>query len=154
MIEVYTDKHNTITAFDAIDKGVFTKMKKESPQDYLHLRNSAVRYFRAKEAFDMEDFLDNAIGDYHPFNPGLKIDTLKNTIRELPKTKKFDAKFSIIREEVKAKFLNKIPLTTQIDLHLKEDINNMENVITAELGKDGTKYVNSNCSFSSFSIKD
>lgn len=43
--EVYTNKHNTITAFDAIDKGVFTKMKKDFPQDYVYLRNSTVRYF-------------------------------------------------------------------------------------------------------------
>jgi hypothetical protein len=141
LTEVYTDKHNTTTAFEAIDKGVFTKMKKDSPQDYVYLRNSAVRYFRAKETFDMQDFLDNAIGDYQPYSEKLSVQTLKKTIQELPKTKKFDEKFSIVREEIKAKFLNKISLTTQIELHLKEDIPNIENIITAEEDEDGTKFV-------------
>lgn len=141
LVEVYTDKHNTTTAFDAIDKGVFTKMKKESPQDYVHLRNSVVRYFRAKEIFDMEDFLENAIGDYQPYNQKVNIEKLKDSIKELAQTKKFDERFSIIREEIKAKFLSKIPLTSQIDLHLKEDITNIDNVIKAVKGKDGIKYV-------------
>jgi len=139
--EVYTDKHNTITAFDAIDKGVFTKMKKDFPQDYIYLRNSTVRYFRANKDFDMNSYISDAIGDYHPFNPSFKVQDLKDTIRELPRKKKFDEKFNIIREEIKAKFLNKISLTSQIDLHLKEDIENINSVITAEKGKDGTKYI-------------
>lgn len=141
LTEVYTDKHNTTTAFEAIDKSVFTKIKKEFPQDYVYLRNSAVRYFRANENFEMQDFIYNAIGDYQPYNEKLNVQTLKKTIQELPKTKKFDEKFSIIREEIKAKFLNKIPLTPQIDLHLKEDIQNLESVITAEEDNDGTKFV-------------
>lgn len=141
LTEVYTDKHNTITAFEAIDKGVFTKMKKDAPQDYIHLRNSAVRYFRANAGFDMQNFLDTAIGNYEPYSEKLKIEALKNSIKELPKTKKFDEQFSIVKEHVTARFLNKIPLTTQIDLYLKEDIINIENVITAEQDKDGAKYV-------------
>ena len=141
LTEVYTDKHNTITAFEAIDKGVLTKMKKDAPQDYIHLRNSMVRYFRAHDAFDMQDFLDNAIGDYEPYSGKLKVDTVKNSIKELSKTKKFDEQFNIVKEHVTARFLNKIQLTKQIDLHLKEDINDIDNVITAEEGKDGTKYV-------------
>lgn len=139
--EVYTDKHNTTTAFDAIDKSVFTKMKKESPQDYVYLRNSAVRYFRAKEDFDMQDFLDNAIGDYQPYSEKVDVKELKRKIQELPESKKFDERFSIVREEIKAKFINRIPLTPQIDLHLKEDVFNIENIITAEQDPDGTKFV-------------
>ncbi|RZK26244.1 MAG: hypothetical protein EOO43_03375 [Flavobacterium sp.] len=139
--EVYTDKHNTNTAFDAIDKTVFTKMKKESPQDYVYLRNSAVRYFRAKEDFEMQDFLDNAIGDYQPYSQKVNVQELKKKIQELPKTKKFDERFSIVREEIKAKFINRIPLTPQIELHLKEDVLNIESIITAEQDQDGTKFV-------------
>lgn len=141
LTEVYTDKHNTITAFYAIDKGVFTKMKKESPQDYVYLRNSVVRYFRANQTFDMNDFIQTAIGDYKPYDPKLKVDTLKDSIRSLPKQRKFDEKFTILKEEVKAKFVNKISLTAQIELHLKEDIDKIEKVITTEVGKAGERYV-------------
>lgn len=141
LTEVYTDKHNTVTAFNALDKEVFTKMKKKHPQDYMNLRNSMVRYFRANEAFDMEDFLTNAIGDYKPYDPELKITELKKTIKALPESKKFDEKFSILRKEVTAKFLNKVPLTPQIDLHIKEDIPNLEKIITTEIDAVGTKYV-------------
>jgi hypothetical protein len=141
LTEVYTDKHNTTTAFNAMDKEVFTKMKKKHPQDYMHLRNSMVRYFRANEDFDMKDFLDNAIGDYKPYDQELKVVQLKEIIKTLPATKKFDEKFSILREEVTARFLNKVPLTAQIDLHIKEDVPNIEKIITTETDQDGTKYV-------------
>ncbi len=139
--EIYDDKHNTKTAFEALDHAIFNKIKNDHPQDYVYLRNSTVRYFRANSAFEMNDYLDNGIGDYQPFDPALNIVELKNKIRKLPETKKFDNQFNILRDQVKAKFINRIPLTTQIDLVLKEDIINLENVISAEEEADGTKYV-------------
>jgi len=89
----------------------------------------------------MQDFLDNSIGDYTPYDSTLDIEDLKSKIKELPSKKRapFDNQFNIIRTKVKANFISKVRLTSEIDLHIKEDF--PENTIVAELGKDGEKYV-------------
>jgi len=141
LTKVHTDEDNTERAFTAIDKAIFTKIKKDHPQDYTYLRNSTVRYFRSNDRFEMQDFLDNSIGDYTPYDSTLDIEDLKSKIKELPSKKRapFDNQFNIIRTKVKANFISKVRLTSEIDLHIKEDF--PENTIVAELGKDGEKYV-------------
>lgn len=143
LTKVYTDEDNTHNAFDTIDKGIIGKLKKEFPQDYMHLSNSNVHYFRATEEFDIEDYISNAIGDYVPFDNKLNIVDLKNKIRELPTTSKmpFDSKFSIVKSAVTKRFIKDIPLTEQIELHFKTDVPNLQTIVTAEEGDDGTKYV-------------
>ncbi|MFT3885629.1 MAG: nucleoid-associated protein [Flavobacteriales bacterium] len=142
--KVHSDEDNTENAFEAIDKGVMNKLKKEHPQDYLPLRNSLVRYFRSKDSFDMNEFLDEAIGNYTPYDERLDIGALKNVIRSLPKKnpkKVFDEKFTIAKERVRARFLNTISLTPDIDLKLHRDIPDLENVVSAVQDSDGSKYV-------------
>lgn len=143
LTKVYSDEDNTENAFEAIDKGIFTKLKKKHPQDYLHLRNSTVRYFRANDNFDMQEYLDTATGNYTPFDSNLDVAEIKTQIRQLPSKPRtpFDEQFTIVKAKIRAKFLNTIPLTSQIDLHLKEDIPNLETIITAEKDADGTRYV-------------
>nr|WP_315172063.1 hypothetical protein [uncultured Flavobacterium sp.] len=137
---IITDEDNTENAFGAIDKVITNNIKEKYPQDYTHIRNSVVRYFRATERFEMQHFLDNAIGDYLPENSALNIEDIKSKIKELPAKKRapFDNQFNIIKEKVKAKFLNKIKLTPEIDLNIKGDY--ADNTIVAEI-KDGEKYI-------------
>jgi len=140
---VYSDEDNTENAFDAIDKNIFNKLKKEFPQDYTFLRNSTVRYFRAKDSFNMQDYLDEGLGEYKPYNEKLNIHDLKEKIKKLPTESKnpFDEQFNIVKDKIKARFINKIHLTHQIDLVLKEDIFDLKSVVTAWKDTDGTKYV-------------
>lgn len=137
---IITDEDNTENAFGAIDNVITKNIKEKYPQDYTHIRNSVVRYFRATERFEMQHFLDNAIGNYLPENHDLDVDGIKSKIKELPAKKRapFDNQFNIIKEKVKAKFLNKIKLTPEIDLNIKGDY--ADNTIIAEI-KDGEKYI-------------
>lgn len=140
LTEIYNDTYNTKSAFQAIDVGVFNKIKEKHPQDYVHLRNSTVRYFRAEPAFEMENFIANAIGAYSPLDDKLDVDGLKTQIRNLPTKRKFDPQFNIIKSEITARFKSNIALTPQIDLVIKEDID-LEGTISAEQDIDGSKYV-------------
>ncbi|WP_019038349.1 nucleoid-associated protein [Psychroflexus tropicus] len=139
--KVFTDEYNTEKAFNAIDKSVFNGIKKKHPQDYTYLRNSTVRYFRSNDRFEMNDFLDNGIGNYEPYDNELNINEVKDKIRELPTKKRspFDNQFNIIKEKVTARFKSTVILTEQIDLQIKQDI--PEDVIFAHEDPDGTKYV-------------
>lgn len=138
--KLITDEDNTLNAFEALDKGIFQKIKKDFPEDYQYLRNSAVRYFRSNEVFEMQDFLDNAIGNYDPVKENLSIVDLKNNIRELPNRikKKFDNQFNIIREKVTAKFIRNYSLTPEIELRIKSDYPD-GTIVSEEI--NGIKYV-------------
>lgn len=143
LTKVHSDEDNTENAFDAITKNVIDKLKKDYPEDYMHLRNATVMYFRAKEDFEMNDYLDNHIGDYTPFDSKLNMNDLKDKIRKLPTTakKQFDEKFSIVKKKIKARFLKRIELTSQIELHIKEAIPDIKNVIRAFEDDQGSKWV-------------
>ena len=88
LIKVHSDEDNTQNAFDAIDKGVLVKLRKQYPQDYMHLSNSNIRYFRANNTFDMNEYIEDVFGNYEPFDDNLKMDKLKSEIRELPNKSK------------------------------------------------------------------
>lgn len=143
LTKVHSDEDNTQNAFDAIDKGVLVKLKKKHPQDYMHLSNSNVRYFRAKDNFDMNEFIAEVFDGYEPFDKRLDIEDVKQKIRNLSSNtrKPFDEQFSIVKKQIKKRFIKDIPLTAQIELHFKEEVPNLESVVTAEQGPDGTKYV-------------
>lgn len=143
LTKVHSDEDNTKNAFDAIEKGVLVKIRKDYPQDYMHLSNGSVSYFRKQANFDMDEYIETVFGNYLPFNETLKIETLKNKIRELPNNNRnqFDLQFPIIHKEIKKRFIKDIPLTPQIELHFKEEIPDLKNVVTALIEKDGTKYV-------------
>ncbi|REA56145.1 hypothetical protein DSL64_27375 [Dyadobacter luteus] len=100
-----------------------------------------VKYFRSNERFEIHDFLDNSIGNYTPYDTNLNIPDLKEKIRALPSKPRspFDNQFNIIKEKVKARFLNKVKLTPEIDLHIKGYF--ADNTIFATEENDGAKYV-------------
>lgn len=128
--ELRSDDDNTKKAFTAIDTKILTPLKSKHPQDSTTLRNSIVRYFRSKEEFQMDDFLENGIGNnYQPFDSTLNIEALKTKIREAATKFKFDSRFRIVQKHIRAKIIKDIPLTSQIELRLKDGIPNIENVI-------------------------
>lgn len=129
LAEKRNDNDNTKDAFAAIDLKILTPIKANYKRDYIALRNCMVHYFRSNEEFRLNHFIDTAIGDYEPFDSALNIDVIKNKIREAPTKYKFDNRFEIIKKLIKAKFIKDIALTDQIELRLKEDIPELENVI-------------------------
>lgn len=143
LTKVHSDEDNTQNAFDAIDKGVLVKLKSKHPQDYMHLSNSNVQYFRGNETFDMNNYMASMFDNYLPFDDKLDMEKVMKEIRELPtKSKKqFDEQFPIIKKQIKKRFIKDISLTPQIELHFKEEIPDLENVVTAVIDDDGTKYV-------------
>lgn len=141
--QLRSDEDNTETAFKKLDKHIFNKIRKTHPQEYLELHNSSLRYFRANEAFDIEQFIEGAIGNYTPPEGStFNVEEWKTKIRELPEKHNFDRQFGIIKSKITAKMkTGKVELTPQIDLNFKEDIPNISDIIHSELREDGNKYV-------------
>mgnify|MGYP003610345762 CR=1 FL=1 len=143
LTKVHSDEDNTQNAFDAIDKSVLIKLKSKHPQDYMHLSNSNIQYFRGNENFDMNNYIASMFDNYLPFDDTLDMEKVKKEVRDLPtKSKKqFDEQFPIIKKQIKKRFIKDVSLTPQIELHFKEEIPDLENVVTAVIDDDGTKYV-------------
>lgn len=140
---VTTNEENTRRAFDAIETLILNPLEQKHKADYFHLWNSTIRYFRATVEFSIDDYIQNGIGDYLPYDTKLNITSLIDKIRELPQTYKepFDERFEIVKEKITKRLKNTIHLTDQIDLHLKQDIPNQEKTIIPFKRPDGVKFV-------------
>lgn len=155
--ERYTDTHNTKTSLDFLDKKIFSKIKTDFPADHTIIRNSAIRYFRAKDEFEVDDFINDTFNNYTPVDSNLstlKIDEFKTNIKALPQRWGFDNRFTIERSEVRKRIVNRIQLTESIDLILKDYIPNLRDSIKSEVDSEGTKWVKikSDTGFNKFSV--
>lgn len=139
--EKHTDTHNTKTSLDVLDKKIFNPIKKNHPADHLILRNSAVGYFRNKEEFELSDFINNILTNYQPIDPNLSTERLIQKTNELPEKWNFDSRFTIKKEEINKRVVNKIQLTENIDLILKDHVPNIRDAIIAEKDAEGNKYI-------------
>lgn len=140
---IRSDEVNTQNAFDAIEKSVLKKLKSKHPQDYMHLSNSNIHYFRSNSNFNMDEYIQNVYDTYLPFDDSLDLVSIKKTIRDLPKqtNRIFDPTFEIVKSKIKKRFIKDVTLTPLINLHFKQEIPDLENVVTAVKDADGTKYV-------------
>jgi hypothetical protein len=142
--EVNTDEFNTGTAFDAIEKNILNKFKNDFPSDYHIIRNRVIGYFRSKESFELQEFIDEAIGaDYDPVNPAFKpkISDITKKIKDLPSKKNFDSQFTIEKSTIKARQVNSVvKLNDTMDLHIKDFVGDLHQVIKA-VEENGLKYI-------------
>lgn len=130
--QLWDDIYNTKTAFDRIDTKVLSKIKKESPGDHTYLRNATIKYFRTKQEFTIEDYIETCFEGYEPILADkVDIESLKLLIRGLPEKHSFDERFNLKPSEITAKIKSTINLTDNLDLIIKSDIN-IENTVVAE----------------------
>jgi hypothetical protein len=139
--EVFTDTHNTKTALDILDKKIFNRIRNDYPADHTLLRNNTLVYFRSHDEFELNAYVESTFNNYVPVDPKFPKEKTITNVRELPQKWGFDSRFGIVKEEIKKRQVNKIPLTEEIDLILKGPIKNIDSVITSEIDKEGNKYI-------------
>ncbi|MEO6521690.1 MAG: hypothetical protein ABIN91_08430 [Mucilaginibacter sp.] len=139
--EVYTDEHNTESAFNVINSKILSPLKKDAKADYFNLWNTTVHYFRVKEEFSLDQYINDVIVNYRPFSPKVDVGDLVSKARNLPNKGRFDNRFKIVHGLLNKRFKNSIKLTDQIDLLLKQDISDLKNTIKPHEELDGSKWV-------------
>lgn len=137
---VRDDEENTKNAFSAIEMKILNPIKKKFKQDYLHLWNATIAYFRGDNEFDMAYYTNEIIGNYKPFNVELDIYDLTKKCNKLSSQNSFDNKFTKVPSAVKSRFKNVINLTNEIDLHIKHDVANVSKTFKPYEDADG-KYL-------------
>lgn len=141
LVEKYTDSQNTKKSLEIIDKKIFNKIKIAYPADHVILRNSFIGYFRNKEEFELSDFVNQIFRNYHPIDPDLPLGNIIEQISNLPDRWEFDKRFGIRNEEINKRAVNKIRLANNLELVMKDHIENLRNLITAEEDPEGNKFI-------------
>lgn len=137
--EVRTDKYNTKNFIEILDKKVFNPIKKSFPADHTTLRNSVIGHFHAYSDFDLDRLYDTIFKDYSVIDKKFPIEDIKKKIKEIPEKYNLDSQFSIDKEEINIRAVNKIFLNEGIELVLKgsPDLDN----ITAFKNDEGDKFI-------------
>lgn len=138
--EVHSSEHNTKSFIKNLDKDVFSKIKNDSPGDYVIIRNSSVGYFRNNNIFDIDNYCDTVIANYQPIRPDkVNVVNIKNAIKRIPEKYKCDTQFEIDKKSVTAKIITKIPLSDKINLELLDSVDNLNDVISPAENSNGEK---------------
>jgi len=139
--ELYTNEHNTSRSLEIMDNKVFGKIKEDFPADHFLLRNSTVGFYKSNEEFDLGVYLDTIWNGYDPVDEGFDKEKWISKLLELPDKWSFDPKFDIVKSEVNKRMLSKVALNEGLDLVIKDHIENIEDTITAELDREGNKFI-------------
>ena len=133
---------NTKNAFDAIEKEILNPLQRNYKQDYLHLWNLTLGYFRLEGEFNIDHYRDEMIGRYQPFDTTLSISDLQTKCNDLPNRGNFDRRFDKDIKGIKGKKLKKtLSLTNEIDLVIKDSVANMQEVLQGYVNDAGEKFL-------------
>lgn len=141
--ELQSSELNTKNAFNSIDNFLRKEIKKESPADYLYIRNDVISYFRNNDQF-AHDELVTKVESHRLENEGIKekfsqiIEKLKK-LPDLPRSK-FDRQFDLEPNVIKAKIRSTIMLNDNVELRINGEITNLQRMILAEKDQIG-KYI-------------
>ncbi|RYG22032.1 MAG: hypothetical protein EOO07_01030 [Chitinophagaceae bacterium] len=139
--EIYNDDYNTEKVFAAIEGNVLNPIKQKHKADFISLWNASVHYFRVKPEFSVEGFLEDIITTYVPYDNKLDVGELAKKVEKQFENGKFDSRFTINPKVINKKFKRTIQLTPQIELNLKDGIQNIEQIIKRYDAPDGSKWV-------------
>lgn len=133
---------NTKKAFDAIEKEILNPLQRDYKQDYLHLWNLTLGYFRLEGEFSIDHYRDEIVGHYQPFDTSLSVSDLQAKCNDLPSKGNFDRRFDKDIKGIKGKKLKKtLPLTNEIDLVIKDSIANMQEVLQGYINAAEEKFL-------------
>lgn len=139
--ELRTNELNTIKAYKAIKDKVISPIRKEHKTDFTNLFNLNLVYFSSNDNFNIEEYIQK-IRDYIPIDPNLNKDSLINKLHNLPETEKFDRTFQKQPTSISDRMRRQIVrLADNLDLSIKGQIENLQNVIKADVDTQGNKMV-------------
>lgn len=139
--ELRTDELNTTIAYKAIKDKVVSPIKRDHKTDYINLYNFNLAYFSSNDNFDIDEYV-RKIQDYIPVDPNLNKESIINKLRELPQKEKFDPIFQKQPASINDRMRRQVVrLAENLDLSIKGQIENLQNVIRADVDNQGNKMV-------------
>lgn len=132
---------NTKNAFDAIHGEILKPLKTNYKQDYLHLWNITLGYFRLGGEFNLDFYVTDILGNYTPYNEKVNMGELMTKCTKLPEKlaekNKFDRRFTKDKATLKGKkYHETIKISNEIDLVFNDHVANLANIITSKHDPD------------------
>ncbi|WP_050870693.1 nucleoid-associated protein [Yersinia enterocolitica] len=155
--EVINATVNTRIAYGAIDTLLKQTVKNESKADYLFMRNDVNSYFRNNDSF-VHDELVEKLQRHKVENAELnkKLPEIIEKLKALPTVEKasFDTQFDLDPDVIKTKIKSTIILDENLELRIKGEVVNIEEIIKADSDAHG-KYIKiySDAGYEAFSKK-
>lgn len=142
LVAVTNDERNTERAFKAVDVALNRMVKDMAPFDHTIIRNAFVSYFKNHEHLDYDQMVHDIMDDYVPTDlEQEKLYSLRDRLLELPDERHFDRQFTPIPSVIKARIKKVYDIYQGIKLQITDEIDNIEDVISAERTPDGNEYI-------------
>lgn len=139
---VTDDEHNTIAAFKAIDSTINRMIKDMAPFDHTVIRNTFVSHFKTSDHLDYDNMVHEVMDTYIPTDlPQEKLNALRDRLLELPDERKFDRQFTPVSSAITARIKKVYNVYQGIKLQITDEIEHIEDVVTATRDSDGTQYI-------------
>lgn len=139
---VTNDQHNTLAAFKAIDSTINRMIKDMAPFDHTVIRNAFVSHFKTSDHLDYDNMVHEVMDNYAPTDlPQEKLDTLRDRLLELPDERNFDRQFTPVASAITARIKKVYNVYQGIRLQITDEIDHIEDVVTATRDSDGTQYI-------------
>jgi hypothetical protein len=136
-----TNEENTIIVERAFEKELSKSIKKLSYFDYSALIDRLHQYLQTHREFDFDNLLKEVFETYQAKNKKIVIRNLIAPLRSLPERGGFDKNFIIIHEQLRDKIKFIFNLHDKIDLHVKDKLENLENIIKTEKDANRDKWL-------------
>lgn len=155
--EVINATVNTIAAYGSINTILKQSVKKLSKADYLFMRNDINSYFRNNDSYVHQELVEK-LENHKIENEKLreKFPEIIKKISSLPTSEKapFDTQFDLDPEVIKSKIKSTIVLDENLELRIKGEIVNLEELIKPDIDDCG-KYIKiySDAGYEAFSKK-
>lgn len=136
------DDQNTKKLFRAVQRVLQKKVFNESNHDYFMLRNGLITYMRRTNLLDYSELIDTVFTKYQceELSDSTK-ESLISSLMKLPESHGFDRQFNCVHTAIGARITKKTyDLSEDIELVIKRDIVNAENIISAG-DENGKKFV-------------
>lgn len=128
-----TDEDNTKKSFKEIDKILYNNIKRKSPTDYNLLRNSLIGYYNQNKKFDFDDLKGKVFKNYKPQNTeDVDIEKVIRKLENVIGKERFDKQFEIVPEAIRKNKIKIYKIHEDIDLTIKDNIDNLSDVIKAD----------------------
>lgn len=117
--EIRTDKVNTKSFLERIERWVLNPIKETFPSDHIVLKNSVSGFFQSNDIFDLDILYETVFKNYTPKNEKLPISKLSTKLLEIPIKYNLDTQFTIDKNEIKKKSRNIVVLNESLELTVK-----------------------------------
>lgn len=138
--ELTTDEINTKTAFSFVDITLIHNVKRKAPSDYWVLRNYFVGYLKRVRQVSYTEMINETFSGYSPIElTEDDLSTVKTKLLDENKWK-FDPMFESVPSAIRAKIKTVFPVTSGIDLNIKESVPDIKAEIQS-FTADGKRYL-------------